>query len=67
MRDLPDGGLELRMRLGSLAEIERWVLGWGPAAEVLKPAALRDRIRENALALVKTYAPDRAQKQPPAQ
>ena len=67
MRDLPDGGLELRMRLGALAEIERWVLGWGPAAEVLKPAALRDRIRENALALVKTYAPDRAQKQTPVQ
>jgi proteasome accessory factor B len=59
MRDLAGGGLELRMRLGALPEIERWVLGWGPAAEVLKPAALRDRIRENARALVETYARDR--------
>ena len=46
MRDLPDGGLELRMKLGALAEIERWVLGWGMAAEVLKPVALRERIKK---------------------
>ena len=55
MRDLPDGGLELRLQLGALAEIERWVLGWGAAAEVIKPAALRKRIEMVALNLITTY------------
>lgn len=26
----PGGGVELSMKLNSLEEIERWVLGWGP-------------------------------------
>jgi proteasome accessory factor B len=55
MRDLPSGGLELRMRLGALAEVERWVLGWGAAAEVMEPAALRKRIRGVAESLAATY------------
>jgi len=55
MCDLPDGGLELRMRLGALAEIERWALGWGPAAEVMKPLALRDRMKKTAGMLVSIY------------
>jgi predicted DNA-binding transcriptional regulator YafY len=56
MRDLPGGGLELRLRLGALAEIERWVLGWGASAEVLKPAVLREKIRAAAGALAAVYA-----------
>ena len=52
---LPDGALELRLRLGVLTEVEQWVLGWGATAEVLAPPALRDRIRETVAALVKTY------------
>jgi proteasome accessory factor B len=44
LRDLPSGGLELTLRLGALAEVERWVLGWGAAAEVLQPIELRNRI-----------------------
>ena len=55
MRDLPGGGLELRMRLGALAEIERWILGWGVSAEVIKPDVLRDRIRETVAGLTSTY------------
>ena len=54
--ELTDGGLELRLRLGALAEIERWVLGWGAAAEVIKPAALREKIRATAAALATTYS-----------
>ncbi len=54
-RELPDGGMELRLRLGALAEIERWVLGWGAGAEVVKPAALRDKIRATVAALTATY------------
>lgn len=39
-----DGGVDLRLRLGSLIEIERWVLGWGADAEVITPKALRDQV-----------------------
>jgi len=53
--DLPNGGLELRLRLGALPEIERWVLTWGPEAEVLKPKELRARLRDTAITLVEQY------------
>ena len=55
MRDLPSGGLELRMRLGALAEVERWILGWGAAAEVVAPAQLRDQMHRAAAALTAIY------------
>jgi len=44
LRERPDGGVELVMRLGDLAEVARWVLGWGDQAEVLGPPELRRRI-----------------------
>lgn len=43
-----DGTVELQLRLGSLEEVERWILGWGEHAEVLSPVALRRRIAEVA-------------------
>jgi proteasome accessory factor B len=55
MCELPGGVLELRLRLGALAEIERWVLGWGASAEVLKPPALREKIRTAAATLASIY------------
>jgi proteasome accessory factor B len=55
MRDLPSGGLELRINLGALAEVERWVLGWGAAAEVLEPKELRQRIHRTAVSLASIY------------
>lgn len=55
MRELADGGLELRLRLGALAEVSRWVLGWGDAAEVLAPAELRAQIAGAAVALTRVY------------
>lgn len=58
MRELRDGGLELSLRLGALAEIERWVLGWGASAEVIKPAALRDKVRADVAALAAVYGKD---------
>lgn len=56
IRELPDGALEVRLRLGALSEVEQWVLGWGAAAEVLAPAELRESLHRTALALAKTYA-----------
>ncbi|MET0262552.1 MAG: WYL domain-containing protein [Rariglobus sp.] len=55
MRNLADGRLELTLRLGALAEIERWVLGWGASAEVIKPPALRDKIRSTVGLLSAIY------------
>ena len=54
-RDLPGGGLEFTLRLDSLEEIERWVLGWGPAAEVIEPRELRESVRAKARAVAGLY------------
>jgi predicted DNA-binding transcriptional regulator YafY len=48
LRELKDGGVELRMRLSGLAEVERWVLGWGGNAIVLRPAELARSVRQAA-------------------
>ncbi len=56
IKDLPDGGIQLTLRLGALAEVERWVLGWGADAEVLKPIALREKICATANALLTGYS-----------
>lgn len=53
--DLPDQGVELNLRLGSLEEISRWILGWGAEATVLAPPELADLVRDTAEALVKNY------------
>jgi proteasome accessory factor B len=55
MREVAGGRLELSLRLGALAEVEQWVLGWGAAAEVLEPPALRERIRETAAKMADVY------------
>ena len=56
MRELPDGGLELELRLGALTEVEQWILGWGADAEALAPAELRRNIARTARALAGRYA-----------
>jgi len=48
LRELKDGGVELRLKLSSLGEIQRWVLGWGGSAQVLKPAELVRSVRAAA-------------------
>ena len=55
LRDTSDGGLELKLRLGALAEIERWVLTWGADAEVIAPKELRLRLRATVECLAKIY------------
>jgi predicted DNA-binding transcriptional regulator YafY len=44
LRDLRDGRVELTFRAGGSFEITRWILGWGDAAEVVRPPALRREI-----------------------
>jgi proteasome accessory factor B len=48
LRELKDGGLELRMKLSSLAEVERWVLGWAGNARVLQPLELAESVANAA-------------------
>lgn len=55
MRELPRGGLELRLRLGALMEVEQWVLGWGAAAEVVGPPELRENVKKTVVALGRIY------------
>ena len=55
--DLPEGGIELTVKLGALAEVERWILGWGPQAEVIGPPELRQRLAKAAKQLCAIYKP----------
>lgn len=55
VRDLPEGGLELTLRLGALAEVEGWVLGWGKHAEVLQPPELRKSLATTSAFLAGVY------------
>jgi proteasome accessory factor B len=52
LRELKDGGAELRMKLSSLAEVQRWVLSWGGHAKVVSPKELAERVRDAARALL---------------
>jgi predicted DNA-binding transcriptional regulator YafY len=53
--DLPDGGLELRMKLSSLAEVERWVLAWAGRAVAVAPRELVDAVRAGAAKLAERH------------
>jgi len=53
LRTLADGRVEITFRAGGQFEIARWILGWGDAAEVVKPPALR---REIAKVLTRSVA-----------
>jgi proteasome accessory factor B len=48
LRELKNGGVELRLKLSSLVEIERWILSWGGDAVVVKPRELAESIRASA-------------------
>lgn len=48
LMDLKDGGVELRLKLSGLEEVERWVLGWGGNAVVVGPKELADAVRAAA-------------------
>lgn len=55
IQELTEGGIELRLTLSSLEEIEPWVLSWGEHAQVLEPAELIERIKANARAQLAFY------------
>jgi proteasome accessory factor B len=53
LRELKGGGVELRMKLSSLNEVERWILSWGGDARVVKPGELIATVRNEAKAILK--------------
>jgi predicted DNA-binding transcriptional regulator YafY len=55
LRELAEGALELTLHLGSLIEVEQWILSWGAAAEVIAPPELRTQIITTIKELGKTY------------
>lgn len=48
LKDLPNGGVELRMKLSGLQEVERWVLGWAGNVKVLAPRELAEAVAASA-------------------
>jgi len=52
LRELKNGGAELRLKLSSLAEVQRWVLSWGGDAKVLKPNELIQSVKNAAQAIL---------------
>lgn len=48
LRELKDGGVELRLSLSGLSEVQRWVLSWGGDAVVLAPPELAGAVRNAA-------------------
>ena len=48
LRDLKGGGVELRLKLSSLVEIERWILSWGGNARVVRPPQLKESVQRAA-------------------
>ena len=55
VRDLPGGCIELTFRAGGMFEITRWILGWGDAAEVIKPAELRQCVARTLASAASVY------------
>ncbi len=52
LKELKDGGVEIRLKLSSLLEVERWVLGWGGDATAIKPPELVKAIKTAARRIV---------------
>ncbi len=55
VRELPEGGVELRLVIAETTEIRSWILGWGKECEVIAPAALRASIAEEVVAASAGY------------
>jgi proteasome accessory factor B len=57
LRELPDGGVELRLKLSSLVEVERWVLGWAGNARIVQPPELAESVARAARKILQSAPP----------
>jgi predicted DNA-binding transcriptional regulator YafY len=53
LRELKGGGVELKLKLSSLVEVQRWILGWGGDAVVAKPRELAAAVSQSARAILR--------------
>ncbi len=53
-----DGGIVFTAEVAGIDEIKRWIMGWGSAAQVLEPPALRSAIAKDATDMLKFYEPN---------
>ena len=44
LTELPDGHVELTVRVAGIVEIRPWILSWGDQVEVLDPPELREAV-----------------------
>jgi predicted DNA-binding transcriptional regulator YafY len=58
-RDLPDGRLEVALKVADTLEVRRWILGYGVQAEVLEPASLREALWLEAANVARQLEPRR--------
>jgi len=54
LRELKGGGVELKLKLSSLAEVERWILSWGGDAVAVKPVQLAKAVKQSAERILKS-------------
>ncbi len=54
IEQLPGGKVELTLKVNSIPHIGNWVMGWGGAVEVVKPARLRKFIEKQAQEVLRT-------------
>jgi predicted DNA-binding transcriptional regulator YafY len=62
LQELLDGGIEISLEVPINYEIISWILGFGPAAEVLQPIELRNRIAADLQKAASQYATPPRQK-----
>lgn len=55
LRDLPDGRVELTVKVAGIVEIRPWIMSWGDAVEVLEPPALREVVAGAVRRLAERY------------
>lgn len=59
LRELKGGGVELKLRLSSLGEVERWVLSWAGRATVIRPKELVQNVKRAAESILRTQGAGR--------
>lgn len=59
----PDGSLVAEFTLGTTEEIKHWIMSFGPEAEVLAPAELRQTVAEEVYRTLAHYQPGRPERQ----
>ena len=53
--ELSKGMLRVSLRLNNVEEVEKWVMGFGAHATVVRPDVLRERLRKTAVEVAERY------------